>query len=300
MRLISDGLERLDKFLSRSLPQHSRTKLAGLVRAGVVLVDGKTEPPSFELKPGMVVVLDEPEEGRAHDLSPAAIDLDVRFEDEFLLVVNKPRGLAVHPAPSLKETSLVNALLARTHSLSKVGEAYRPGIVHRLDKDTTGLLIVAKTDAAHVSLARQIERKDAKRRYLAVAAGTIENERFDVRAPISRSPRNRMLMAVDPRGKPASTKFKRLSILAEGSLLLAELETGRTHQIRVHLQSIGYPILGDRLYSPKRYQHVPLQLHATYLAFEHPAGKGRVEIIAEPPSDFLCGSVFDARSISEF
>src|SRR5947209_2301782 len=152
------------------LPEHSRSKLARIVDSGEVLVDGQVQKPSFQLLPGMVVQLDEPPEAEAHDLSPADIPLDIVFEDEHLLVVNKPRGLAAHPAASLKEPSLVNALLFRPHGLSSGSGEFRPGIVHRLDKDTTGLLVVAKTDSVHVQLAKQIEQKDAIRRYVAVVA----------------------------------------------------------------------------------------------------------------------------------
>jgi len=164
LELIADAPERLDKFLARMLPKHSRSKLVRLIDSGAVLVNGQPERTSFKLAAGTKVTLDEPDEAEAHDLTPAEIDIEVVFEDEHLLVVNKPRGLAAHPAASLKEPSLVNALLARAHELSSVGGDFRPGIVHRLDKETTGLMVVAKLDSAHVSLAKQIEQKTAERR----------------------------------------------------------------------------------------------------------------------------------------
>jgi 23S rRNA pseudouridine1911/1915/1917 synthase len=161
MTLVADREERLDRFLAQAFPDHSRTKLARWIGDGKVLVDGKPAKPSLKLEPGMVVELDEPEKTPAHDLTPAQIELKVVFEDDEMLVVDKPRGLATHPAPSLKEPSLVNALLARPHALSQGSGSYRPGIVHRLDRETTGLLVVAKTDSAHVRLAQQMEAKTA-------------------------------------------------------------------------------------------------------------------------------------------
>jgi 23S rRNA pseudouridine1911/1915/1917 synthase len=286
MDLVAEEKERLDRFLARMLPEHSRTKLAKLVESGEVLVDGRVQKPSFALEPGMVVSLDEPEEAAAHDLTPADIALDIIFEDEAMLVVNKPRGLAAHPAISLKEPSLVNALLGRNTELSGVGESFRPGIVHRLDKETTGLMVVAKTDQAHVALAKQMETKTAERRYVAVVAGRVEQEQFRVDAPIARHRQNRLLMAVDPEGKTAITHVKRLARLERGTLVGCKLETGRTHQIRVHLRAIGHPVLGDTLYAPKEFAVGVLQLHAAFLGLEHPVRGERVEFYAPPPADF--------------
>lgn len=287
MTFTVDQRERLDRFLALRLPQHSRTKLARLVDEGAVLVDGRTQKPSFTVEPGMTVSLDEPEETPAHDLSPADIPLEIVYEDEAMLVVNKPRGLAAHPATSLKEPSLVNALLARHTPLSEVGGAFRPGIVHRLDKDTTGLMVVAKNDQAHVALARQMESKEAERRYFAVVAGHVEQERFKIDAPMARSKTNRILMAVDPEGKRAVTHLKRLARLDRGTFVGCRLETGRTHQIRVHLRAVGHPVLGDALYAPKEFAQGPLQLHAAYLALDHPVTGERIDFYAAPPADFL-------------
>lgn len=286
MEFIADSSERLDKFLARQLPGHSRSKLAKIIGDGGVLVEGQIQRTSFRLEPGMSVTLEDPADQDAHDLTPAEIPLDVVYEDEQLLVVNKPRGLAAHPAASLKEPSLVNALLSRTHDLSSAGGDFRPGIVHRLDKETTGLMVVAKTDAAHVSLAKQIEGKSAERRYFAVVAGQVEQERFRVEAPIARDRRNRLKMAVDPLGRRAVTHILRIARLDAGWLLGIRLETGRTHQIRVHLSSLGMPVLGDGVYAPKDYQSGPLQLHAAYLSFDQPTTKKRIECFARPPHDF--------------
>jgi len=287
LNLVADRAERLDHFLARTLPDFSRTKLAKLAVQGDVSVDRQPQKPSFMLSPGMHVQLAQPEATSPHNLTPHDVPLDVRFQDEHMLVVNKPRGLAVHPAPSLKEPSLVNILLARSHELSHIGGDFRPGIVHRLDKDTTGLILVAKNDFVHARLARQIESKTAKRRYVCVVAGRVELDRFDVSAPIGRSRANRILMAVDAQGKSALTHFKSLGMFAYGTVLAAALETGRTHQIRVHVQSIGHPILGDRLYAPKEYRDSPLQLHAAFISFRHPVTEKRVEVYAEPPADFM-------------
>ncbi|MGV3618949.1 MAG: RluA family pseudouridine synthase [Fimbriimonas sp.] len=301
MILIADARERLDKFLARVLPEHSRTKLSKLIEEGEVAVDGKLQTkPSFPLEPGMEVAMEEPEEAPAHDLTPADIALDIVYEDDSLLVVNKPRGLAAHPALSLKEPSLVNALLARKTTLSTTAGDFRPGIVHRLDKDTTGLMVVAKNDQAHVLLARQMETKSAERRYLAVVAGELDQERFTVNAPMMRSRTNRMQMAVDPLGKHAVTHVRRLVRVAQGTAVACRLETGRTHQIRVHLRAIGHPVLGDNLYAPKEYASGPMQLHAGYLAFDHPATGERVAFQAEPDASFYGEGLVKASDLDPF
>jgi 23S rRNA pseudouridine1911/1915/1917 synthase len=300
MRLTADAHERLDRFLARRLPNHSRTRLVRLIGTGEVTVSGRIEKPSFLLEPGTEVELTEPEQSPAHDLSPSDLPLEVLFEDVDLLVVNKPRGLATHPASSLKEPSLVNALLGRRTELSSAAGDFRPGIVHRLDKETTGLLVVAKNDASHVRLARQIEGKSAERRYFAVVAGNVERPRFVIDAPIARNKSNRILMAVDAEGKRAVTHVKLLHRLQQGTALGVRLETGRTHQIRVHLSAVGLPVIGDRLYAPKAMAMGPLQLHAAYLAFDHPTTGERMGFYA-PPDDQLIGSrVFTREELEEF
>lgn len=282
------------------LPEHSRTKLVRLIDEGQVLVDGKTQRSSWKLAPGSVVALDAVPEKEAHDLSPADIPLDIVFEDEVMLVVNKPRGLATHPAASLKEPSLVNALLGRSTLLSAGSADFRPGIVHRLDKDTTGLLVVAKTDAVHVKLARQIAGKTADRRYFAVVAGMPEQEVFTINAPIGRDKVNRQKMAVDPHGKPAISHVRRLARMDVGTLLAVRLETGRTHQIRVHLRAIGHPVLGDRVYAGAYGVGLPLQLHAGFLALTHPISEERVAFYQAPPDDFVGAEVATREGIEGF
>lgn len=288
LELKVESKERLDKFLASYFVSHSRSKLSKLVDQGLVLVDGKQEKSSFMLSPGSIVTLDEPSDvSEVHDLSPADIPLEVPYEDDFLLVVNKPRGLATHPATTLKEPSLVNALIARSHGLSQVGGEFRPGIVHRLDKDTTGLLVIAKSDSIHVALAKQIESKTAHREYLAVVGGDVLRDSFTIDAPIARDKHNRLKMAVDPHGKPARTHVTKIGQAGPGTLVRCKLETGRTHQIRVHLRAMGHPVLGDKIYAPKEWHGYALQLHATKLEFIHPVTADLVSVECSPPPDFL-------------
>jgi 23S rRNA pseudouridine1911/1915/1917 synthase len=283
-----DGFERLDKYLAAVMPDFSRSRLVEIIDQGKVRVDGKPRKPSFRLEPGMLIEMDEEPGNRpAHDLEPYDLPLDVRFEDEHVMVINKPRGLATHPAASLKEPTLVNALLARGQALSQGSEAFRPGIVHRLDKDTTGLIMVAKTDLAHRRLSEQIADKSAGREYLAIAIGNMEKERVTIEAAIGRDPRNPVKMTITSDGKPAVTHVRRIGRCDVGTIVACKLETGRTHQIRVHLMGIGHPVLGDPLYNTREYQNVPLQLHAWKLSFDHPISADRVEVTAAPPSDFV-------------
>lgn len=279
---------RLDRFLVTQMPGQSRTRIVEMIAAGEVFVNGIVTTKSGQsLKPGQAVEAPEIEETPAHDLAPAPMELHIVFEDDALLVVNKPRGLATHPAASLKEPSLVNGLLARGTALSEGGEPFRPGIVHRLDKETTGLIVVAKTDAAHRILAKSIADKDTQRRYLAVVAGQVEQERFRVDAPIGRDPSYRVRMKADPKGKPAQTEFRRVKDLGYASLVAAKLHTGRTHQVRVHLTAIGHPVLGDDLYAKGTQRDGPMQLHAAFLAFEHPVTSQWMAFFSPPPPDFL-------------
>lgn len=286
MEFVAKESARLDRFLADMLPEFSRTKLAALIEDDGVWVDGVLRKPSFRVEPGMLVSLDDVEPTPPHDLTPIPMDLEVVFEDEHLMVINKPRGVATHPAPGLQEATLVNALLARNGDLSSGSADFRPGIVHRLDKETTGLMVVAKTDQAHRHLAVQIAEKSAQRRYVAFAQGKLSHPRLKVDAPIARDPRDRRKMTVDPKGKSAVTHLKVLSEIDGNSLVAARLETGRTHQIRVHLMAAGHPLRGDTIYAKMPWGDGPLQLHAAFLGFIHPETGKAMALFAPPPSDF--------------
>jgi len=280
-----DDADRLDRFLATQFPEFSRTKLADLIESGHVLVNGKLEKPGMKLKPGvMVEVIDMPEPP-VHDLTPVDLNLKVLWEDADLLVVDKPRGIPTHPSTSYKGATLVHGLLALS-SLSSGTADYRPGIVHRLDKETTGLLVVAKNDWTHERLAQQIAEKSAERRYVAIAYGEPEQAHFRVAAPIARDPHSRLHMRCDPRGKPAATEFKKLRYASGGTLVSCKLESGRTHQIRVHLQAVGHPVKGDPLYAKGDWANGPMQLHAALLSFTHPRSGEKIRVFCPPPADF--------------
>lgn len=292
MRYVADQKERLDRFLVRHMTGHSRTKLVGFVQEHGVTVEGeRVTKAGFELKPGWTVEVGEVPESEAHALSPVAMDLDIRFEDEHVLVVNKPRGLTVHPAASERGATLVHGLLARSHGLSSVGPDYRPGIVHRLDKETTGLLVVAKTDEAHWRLAEQVQAKSMERRYVARVYGSLGAERMTLDGDIGRHPGLPTLMAVVKRGRPAVTHVQVLAASELGTLVACRLETGRTHQIRVHLATYGHPVKGDSLYAKGAWKDGPMQLHAAALGFAHPISGERLRFFVSPPADFEEGDV---------
>ena len=294
MTFFADQAERLDKFLARTFPEHSRTKLARLVETRQVAVNDKLAKASLLLTPGdRVDVASEPEQTAVHDLTPADIPLEIVYEDDDLLVVNKPRGLATHPAASLKQPSLVNALLA-SHQLSSGSAAFRPGIVHRLDKETTGVIIVAKTDAAHVALAKQIEQRKVHRQYVAVVHGELDQKVFRIEAPLARDKKNRLRMAVDPKGKAAATQVWVIGRVPAGVVVELKLETGRTHQIRVHMASIGHPVVGDSLYSPHKTE-LPLQLHALCVEFTRPFVDEDIAVCVDPPEDFVGKAVLEKQ-----
>lgn len=277
---------RLDKELASQLPEWSRTKLRELIERGGVRVDGKPLKPSSEVRPGLVVEIIEMGRPTSFDLTPVAMDLDIPYEDDHLLVVQKPRGLPTHPATSYTGPTLVHGLLAQS-SLSQGSESYRPGIVHRLDKETTGLLVVAKTDFAHAQLAEQMATRTAGRQYVALVYGDLDQDLFRIEAPIARNPRNRLKMCCHPDGRFAATQIRKMRRLDAGTLVACKLETGRTHQIRVHLEAVGHPVLGDDLYASGDAAKGVLQLHAAHLAFVHPVTKEAMAFYSQPPADFL-------------
>jgi 23S rRNA pseudouridine1911/1915/1917 synthase len=296
---------RLDAFLAGRLPELSRSRVVQLIAEGRVLLNGRAAKKSERVVPGDVVEVAVPPPVPS-TVGPEDIPLDVVYEDAHLLVVSKPAGLVVHPAPGHRTGTLVNALLHHVEDLSGIGGVKRPGIVHRLDRDTSGLMLVAKHDQAHRRLATALKRREIRRRYLVVAWGHLDQDRVTVDAPVGRSHRNRKRMAVVEGGRRAVTRFGRLARWPAADLLEAELETGRTHQIRVHLAHIGHPVVGDAVYGaggargisgPDRpwaaelERRVPRQfLHAYRLTFAHPVTGQVLEMEAPWPPD-LAGVV---------
>jgi len=280
-----DRGRRLDVTIADRLPQYSRSRAGHLAGRGEVLVDREPRKPAFRLRPGQRVEVLAP----AADpllVGPEAIPLAVVHEDADVLVIDKPAGLTVHPAPGHRGGTLVNAVLARVPGISGIGGALRPGIVHRLDKDTSGLLVVAKTDTAYRSLSAQLRARTMGRVYLALVRGAVAAESGVISAPVGRHPTHRTRMAVVPRGRPAVTAYRVRERLPGATLLECRLETGRTHQIRVHLLHAGYPILGDPVYGGARVPELERQaLHATRLEFLHPRTGTRLAFDAPLPGD---------------
>lgn len=281
--------ERLDKTIAGLEPDWSRVRVQEWISHSRVLVNGKVKKESYRVKVGEKVEIDVPEVEDL-DILPENISLEICYEDADLLVVNKPRGMVVHPAPGHSSGTLVNALLYHCkQDLSGIGGVARPGIVHRIDKDTSGLLMVAKNDLAHHSLVEQLKEHTITRVYLAIVHGVIQHERGLIEAPIGRDPKDRKRMAVEHRhGKHAITHFTVIERFAKATYVECKLETGRTHQIRVHMKSIGHPLIGDPLYGPakNRYGFVGQALHAEVLGFTHPRTGKRIELKTEPPSAF--------------
>ncbi|HWP31579.1 MAG TPA: RluA family pseudouridine synthase [Fimbriimonadales bacterium] len=283
----ADREERLDRFLARVLPEHSRTKLTKHIEQGGVLVDGKKRKPSFLLQPGMTAQVSPLPKPSPHRLEPIPMPIDVLYEDEYLLVVNKPAGISVHPSPTSKEPTLVQGLLARIQSLSSLGGSFRPGIVHRLDKDTSGLLLVAKNDFIHRALQEAIQQKRIQRIYRVWVRGSPPNKSFTLRSYLGRHPKHRQKRAVvsehAPDARLAITHCKVLQTIDSISELECTLETGRTHQIRVQLASAGFPVLGDPIYGVSYPGLDRMALHAWKLIFIHPVTKKRIEIESPLP-----------------
>ena len=276
---------RLDVLLSGDAL--SRSRAAALIEEGRVTVDGKVIlKPSFKAPEGAKVVAVLPEVRKTETL-PEDIPLDILYEDEALAVINKPSGLVVHPAAGNETGTLVNALLFHLSSLSGIGGEERPGIVHRLDKDTSGLMLVAKDDQAHLSLSGQLEARTIEKHYHAVVLGHMKEASGRIEKPIGRDPKDRKKMAVVPDGRYALTDWKVLEERGPSATLLdLHIHTGRTHQIRVHMASIGHPVLGDPLYGAKRGTHADrLMLHAYSIAFDHPRTGERMTFIQPAPFD---------------
>lgn len=278
--------QRLDKYLAEKMTDLSRSRIKELVQAGEVLVNGKKSKVSYKVQKGdLIQVTVLPLEPLA--LEAENIPLDIVYEDEDVIVVNKPQGMVVHPAAGHPSHTLVNALLYHTRDLADSPEGFRPGIVHRIDKDTSGLLMVAKNAAARESLEKQLATKSNKRQYLAIVHGNFAEEEGTIDAPIGRNPKDRKQMAVVEKGKSAVTHFKVLEQYQGYSLVECQLETGRTHQIRVHMAYIGHPLAGDPLYGPRKTLPGHGQfLHAKTLGFEQPRTGEWLEFSVQPPEIF--------------
>lgn len=286
---------RLDRALADALPTLSRERIKALISTGNVTgPDGQVRDPKKKAPGGALFHIDVPEPDAAHN-EAQEIPLNIAFEDEHLIVIDKQAGLVVHPAAGNLDGTLVNALLHHCRgSLSGIGGVARPGIVHRIDKDTSGLMVAAKTDRAHVGLARQFKDHSIDRRYMAIVSGRLETGSGTIDAPLARSPQNRKKMAIVSGGKRAVTHWTLVQPLYEAALVECRLETGRTHQVRVHMASIGHPLIGDPVYGRTKKEHREVletmgfqrqALHAAHLGFIHPINGHALAFDSSMPAD---------------
>ncbi|MBQ3222407.1 MAG: RluA family pseudouridine synthase [Clostridia bacterium] len=288
-RTIAAEAGRLDVFVAQAA-EITRSRAASLIEEGAVLVNGKRpEKAGLKLKGGEEISIEIPEAQPA-EVVAQDIPLDILYQDEDVAVVFKPSGMVVHPAAGNPDGTLVNALLKHLNGLSGIGGVLRPGIVHRIDRDTSGILLVAKNDRAHLSLSGQIAEHSVERAYKAIVIGHMKENAGDVDAPLGRHPTDRKKFAIVKGGKEAFTHWEELEQLRGASLLECRLKTGRTHQIRVHMASLGHPLLGDPVYGPKR-SPFPVEggqlLHAYRIAFTHPVSGERMRFEAEPEPRFM-------------
>ena len=283
--------ERLDKFLAAVFPERSRTYFSKLIKDGHVTMDGKTLKANYRLHTDDLITVETPPAERV-EINPENIPLDILYEDQDLLIVNKPKGMVVHPSAGHYSGTLVNAVMFHCgNELSGINGVVRPGIVHRIDKDTTGSLIICKTDAAHIHIAEQIKNHSCNRRYRGIVIGNIKDEEGTVTGAIGRDPKDRKKMAINEKnGKPAVTHYKVLERFGNFTYMEFALETGRTHQIRVHMSSIGHPLLGDEVYGGRhacgKWKLQGQTLHAMNLGFVHPTTGEFLEISAKLPEYF--------------
>ncbi|MBE6092528.1 MAG: RluA family pseudouridine synthase [Selenomonas ruminantium] len=280
--------QRLDVFVVERFPELSRSHVQKLIEQGNVLVDGSVRKANYKLRGGEAVQVTVPQ-AEPISVEPEDIPLDILYEDKDIIVVNKARGMVVHPASGVYSGTLVNALLYHCQDLSGINGEIRPGIVHRLDKDTSGVMVCAKNDTAHLDLAEQIRTKTAHRTYWAIVHGNIKEEAGIIKGDIGRHPTDRKKMAiVRENGKPAVTHFKVLERFGEYTLVACKLETGRTHQIRVHMTSIGHPLVNDPKYGPKKSSPFAINgqaLHSLQLTLTHPVTKEEMTFTAPLPTD---------------
>lgn len=281
---------RIDRYLAEQCPEFSRSYLQKLLKEQKVTADGRPVKANYKIQPGAEIQVEIPDM-EVPDIRPEDIPLDILYEDEHLLVVNKPKGMVVHPAAGHTEGTLVNAVMAHCgDNLSGINGVLRPGIVHRIDKDTTGALVICKEDAVHRDLAEQLKEHSIKRRYRAIVQGNLKEDEGTIEGPIGRHPTDRKKMAINYKnGKDAVTHYKVLERFGQYTYIECRLETGRTHQIRVHMTSIGHPLLGDTVYgSSKNPFHLQGQtLHAMILGFRHPVTGEYIEFEAPLPDYFL-------------
>lgn len=283
--IIKDSGNRLDKALA-DLTTLSRSQANEEIKKGTVLVNGKAAKAKYAVKVGDVITYEIPED-ETLDYEAEDIPLDIIYEDEDVAVINKPQGMVVHPSAGHTSGTLVNALMYHIKDLSTINGVVRPGIVHRIDKDTSGLLMIAKNDISHKALAEELKDKKSLRKYLAIVHGNLPNDRGKIEAPIGRSEKDRKKQAVTAKGKEAVTRFQVLERFGNYTLVELTLETGRTHQIRVHMAYIGHPVAGDPLYGPRKTLKGQGQfLHARTLGFTHPRTGEVMTFTAEAPAIF--------------
>ncbi len=277
---------RVDKAVSSIDEDWSRSQIANWVKDGAVNVNGEIVKPNYKVRLEDIIIVTPPTLEEL-DVVPENLNLEIVYEDADVLVVNKPKGMVVHPAPGHSKGTLVNGLMYQITDLSGINGVVRPGIVHRIDKDTSGLLMVAKNDASHNSLVDQLVKKSVTRKYVALVHGHIPHDKGTIDAPIARDTKDRQKMAVVDRGKNAVTHFRVLERFGNFTLVECRLETGRTHQIRVHMKYIGFPLVGDPKYGPKKTMDIGGQaLHAEVIGFIHPKTDEYMEFSAEPPAEF--------------